>query len=211
MTSGPDSSAIARNGYVVPVLPLALLEAVRSHDHPDEVLEDEDLAISLPRRLGLSDVVLTQIRRYEADVQSGRRVPLPELIDLLRLVLRRPDAAEVLIDAGRHVARWRFEKVSKTTLRIYRLLPLPLALPGVRRAVRKLLRNIAGGARVTLRKPMVVGMGNSPTGRLDGTACVLYTGAIEELARLYVGKERRVVHSRCSARGDALCEWTMEV
>jgi hypothetical protein len=211
MISGSDSSATARNGYVVPVLPLALLQAVRSHDRPAEVLEDENVAISLPRRLGLSDVVLTQIRRYEADVQSGRRVPLPELVDLLRLVLRRPDAAEVLIDAGRQVARWRFEKVSKTSLRIYRLLPLRLALPGVRRAVRRLLRNIAGGARVTLRKPMVVGMGNSPTGRLDGTACVLYTGAIEELARLYVGKERRVVHSRCSARGDALCEWTMEV
>ena len=93
MTSGPDSSATARNGYVVPVLPLALLEAVRAHDRPDEVLEDENLAVSLPRRLGLSDVVLTQIQRYEADVQSGRRVPLPELIDLLRLVLRRPDAA----------------------------------------------------------------------------------------------------------------------
>jgi len=65
-------------------------------------------------------------------------------------------------------------------------------------------------SRISLRTPFVVGMGNSPTGRLDGTACVLYTGAIEELARLYVGKEQRVVHSRCSARGDAICEWTLE-
>jgi predicted hydrocarbon binding protein len=211
MTSVADPSAVARNGYVVPVLPLALLEAVRSHDHPQEVLEDENLAHSLPRRLGLSDVVLTQIRRYEGEVQAGRRVPLSELMDLLRLVLRRPDAAEVLMDAGRDVARRRFEKVSKTSIRLHRVLPLALALPGVRRAVRKLLRSMAGNARITARNPLVISMGNSPTGRLDGTACVLYTGAIEELARLYVGKERRVVHSRCSARGDALCEWSMEL
>lgn len=194
----------------MPFLPLALLEAVRTHDLPPEVLEDEDVSVSLPRRFGLSDVVLTQIRRYEAAVEAGRRVPLPDLIELVRLILRRPDAAEILMDAGRSVARWRFERVPASVAWYYRTVPLPVALFGVRRAVRRLLRSIAGAPRISLRTPFVVGMGNSPTGRLDGTACVLYTGAIEELARLYVGKEQRVVHSRCSARGDAICEWTLE-
>lgn len=194
----------------MPFLPLALLEAVRTHDLPPEVLEDEDVSVSLPRRFGLSDVVLTQIRRYEAAVEAGRRVPLPDLIELVRLILRRPDAAEILMDAGRSVARWRFERVPASVAWYYRTVPRRVALFGVRRAVRRLLRSIAGAPRISLRTPFVVGMGNSPTGRLDGTACVLYTGAIEELARLYVGKEQRVVHSRCSARGDAICEWTLE-
>lgn len=210
MSTVSDSSAAARSGYVVPFLPLALLEAVRSHDLPPEVLEDEDVSVSLPRRFGLSDVVLTQIKRYEAAVDAGRRVPLPDLIELVRLILRRPDAAEILMDAGRSVARWRYERVPKSVVWYYRTMPRRVALFGARRAVRRLLRSIAGAPRISLRKPFVIGMGNSPTGRIDGTACVLYTGAIEELAALFVGKEQRVVHSRCSARGDALCEWTLD-
>lgn len=201
---------MTKSGSVVPMLPLALLETVRSHDRPPEVLEDEDLTVSLPRRFGLSDVVLTQIRRYEAAVESGRRIPLSELMDLLRLVLRRPDAAEILMDTGRQVARWYFERVSGTSVRLYRLLPGGLGLIGVRRAVRRMLRGVVGGTRIGIRKPVTVTMGNSPTGRIDGTACVLYTGAIEEMVRLYRGSTSRVVHSRCSARGDALCEWTLE-
>lgn len=201
---------MSRNGSVLPMLPLALLETVRSHDRPQEVLEDEDLTVSLPRRFGLSDVVLTQIRRYEAAVEAGRRIPLPEMMDLLRLVLRRPDAAEILMDAGRQVARWHFERVPATLARLAHTLPRGLALIGVRRSVRRMLRGVAGGTRTAVRKPVAVSMGNSPTGRIDGTACVLYTGAIEELIRLYRGSTSRVVHSRCSARGDALCEWTLE-
>lgn len=204
-----DSSAPAARGYVVPFLPLALLEAVRAHDLPPEVLEDEDVSVSLPRRLGLSDVVLTQIRRYEADVEAGRRVPLPDLIELVRLILRRPDAAEILMDAGRSVARWRYDRVPRGLAWYYRTVPRRMALMGVRRGVRRLMRAVTGSARITARKPLVVALGNSPTGRLDGTACVLYTGAIEELASLYTGRDQRVVHTRCTARGDAVCEWSL--
>ena len=79
-------------GSVIAALAVALLEATRSHDRPDEVLEDEDITISMPRRLGLSGVVETQIQRYETAVREGRRLPLDEFVNLLKLVLRRPDA-----------------------------------------------------------------------------------------------------------------------
>ncbi len=210
MSSVTNSSVAPGNGHVVPILPLALLEAVRTHDRPVEVLEDEDLTVSLPRRLGLSDVVLSQIRRYEAEVAAGRRVPMPELVDLLRLVLRRPDAAEILMDAGRDVARTRFKRVPDWLVKFYRATPRRLALVGVRRATDRFLRTIAGATRITLRKPLVVEFKDSPTGRLDVTACVLYTGAIEEIARLYLGTDQRVIHSLCNARGDAVCEWMLE-
>ena len=52
-------------------LPLAILESVRTHDRPAEVLEDEDLTISLPRRLGLTGVIETQIYRYQAAQKAG--------------------------------------------------------------------------------------------------------------------------------------------
>lgn len=210
MSSATDSATSTQNGSVVPMLPLALLEAVRTHDLPPEILEDENVAVSLPRRLGLSDVVLSQIRRYEAAKEAGKKVPLADMTELIRLILRRPDAAEVLLDAGRTVARWRYEKVPTGFAKFYRSAPQRIALPGTRRGIRRLLRAIAGNAKVTFRKPLVVVMPDAPTARIDGTACVLYTGAIEELTRLYVGVEHRIVHSSCRARGDAACEWTLD-
>ena len=60
---------------VLAALPLALLQSTRSHDRPGEVLEDEDLSASLPRRLGLSGVIESQIQRYETAARSGKRVP----------------------------------------------------------------------------------------------------------------------------------------
>src|SRR5437773_6434490 len=95
--------------HVIAALPVALLEATRSHDRPTEVLEDENVTLSLPRRLGLSNVVDTQIRRYEDAVRSGRRIPLDEFTSLLKLVLRRPDAEPILREAGARVAVQRFE------------------------------------------------------------------------------------------------------
>src|SRR5690606_9092655 len=70
MTQVASRSTTERSAAPVdPLLPLALLEAVRTRDKPREVLEDEDLAASLPRRLGLTSVVESQIRRYEEAVR----------------------------------------------------------------------------------------------------------------------------------------------
>src|SRR5690606_19268600 len=74
---------------IVPFLPLALLEAMRAQDQPHEVLEDEDLAASLPRRFGLTSVVASQIERYREAARKRRGVPVDDVVDLIRLVLRR--------------------------------------------------------------------------------------------------------------------------
>ena len=63
------------DGTVAARLPLALLETVRAIDLPEEILENEDLPASLPRRFGLSDVVARRITAYEAAEKEGRRVP----------------------------------------------------------------------------------------------------------------------------------------
>jgi hypothetical protein len=206
-----ETRSTSKNATVAAGLPLALLETVRSHDLPSEVLEAEDLTASLPRRFGLSDVVLTQIRRYEGAKGSGRRVPVSELKDLLRLVLRRPDAPVILLETGRRVARNHFEGQISRVVRASRVLPDTFFLIPVRRAIRRLLRSLAGGSAVQVRgKPVDITINDSLTGTLDTTACLLYTGAFEETVRIYGGRPRRIIHHECRARGDATCKWLVE-
>jgi len=201
-------------GHVVAALPVALLEATRSHDRPAEVLEDEDLAVSLPRRLGLSGVIETQIQRYGPAARANRRIPLDEFISLLKLVLRRPDAEAILREAGARVAARQFERAPEVYSKIIRMLPRALGFVFVARAARKLLRDIAGSDHVDVHgKPLVARLHQSPTALLDppGTACALYGAAFEEITSLYVGKKARVTHSRCMIDGGAICQWTVEV
>src|SRR5688572_13059487 len=80
---------------------LALLEGLRDLDRPVEVLDDEDVTLTMPRRFGLSGVVDAQIRRYEREARHGRRVPAAEVEDLMRLATRRGDSEELFTRVGR--------------------------------------------------------------------------------------------------------------
>lgn len=192
---------------VIAGLPLALLESVRAHDRPGEILEDEDLTVSLPRRLGLKGVVLSQIRRYEEAHAAGKNVPGSDVISLLQLVLRRPDAEAILRDTGQRVARFRYERVSRTRAGLLRALPGSLVFIPIRRAARRLLRRIGSNDVRIAGKPLVLRVSSSLTTDLDSLGCTLYTGALEELVLLYSGKPRSVIHSVCLARGEEFCEW----
>lgn len=201
-------------GQVSAALAVELLEATRSHDRPVEVLEDESFAVSLPRRLGLSGVIETQIQRYETAVRAKRALPLDEFINLLKLVLRRPDAEPILREAGARVAARRFERVPRPYVAMVRALPRALAFVFVARAARKLLRNITGTDHVDVHgKPLAVRLHQPATAALEpaGTACALYGSAFEEIASLYLGTRARVTHSRCVINGGSICQWTLEV
>ncbi|HEX6558226.1 MAG TPA: hypothetical protein VF021_02165 [Longimicrobiales bacterium] len=201
-------------GQVVATLAVSLLEATRSHDRPGEVLEEEDLSVSLPRRLGLSGVIETQIQRYEGAVRARRRLPLDEFISLLKLVLRRPDAEAILREAGTRAAARHFEKTPGFYVTMVRAMPRALGFVFVARAARKMLRNITGTDHVDVRgRPLTAHLHQPPTARLEpvGTACALYGSAFEEIVTLYVGKKARVAHSRCVINGGSICEWKVEV
>lgn len=196
---------------VAPALPLALLEAVRSHDRPGEVLEDEDLVLSMPRRLGLTPVIYSQIKKYETAFAANKRVPLPEVLDLVRLVLRRPDAATIMDETGRRVTRLQLERRFSPVRSLRRLMPRAVVFASARRAARRLLSTISGGGAVRITgKPLSVRMAGAPTGQMDSSACQLYTGALEEVIELYTGAAQAVAHVTCEARGDAACEWAVE-
>ncbi len=196
-------------GAVIAGLPLALLEAVHEQDRPGEVLEDENFALALPRRLGLTSVVLSQIERYEQAHAAGRKVPVTDLTNLLQLVLRRPDAEAILRDAGRRVARFHFARLPRLWATLLRVLPSSLTIGILRRAAQGLMRGIAGSGQPLVNgKPLVVHLHGSLAAKMSPLACVLYTGALEELVVLSSGKQRAVMHSRCVGRRDEVCEWT---
>lgn len=201
------------DGSVAPLLPLALLESMRAHDRPREVLEDEDLASSLPRRLGLTGVVESQIQRYESARRRGKRVPAEEVANLLRLVLRRPDAEAILHEAGYQVARRHVRRARPPAAGALRLLPRAATLAAARHSARRLLKRLVGPGSVEVEGGLLTARVRGGLVALldaDGAAtCVLYASALEELVFLYTGKRHTVVHGRCATRGDPVCEWSL--
>lgn len=196
-------------GHVLPAFPLALLERVRAHDRPGEVLEDEDLMQSMPRRLGLTGVVFTQIRRYEDAARAGRNVPYAEVISLIQLLLRRADAGAILWETGELMAQRRLERVPGPLVRVVRILP-GAGAGSAARVGRRLIRALSGGGSVEAHaRPFRVRFNDCPLATLDalGTGCALYTGALDATLRAYTGKPQRVVHTDCRARGHDGCTW----
>lgn len=197
------------DGTVAAAFPLALLESVRSHDRPGEILEDEDLSVSLPRRLGLTGVVETQIHRYNTANRNGNRVPLGEALGLFRLVMRRPDAEAILRETGQRLARWRFRRTPDLWRAILHRGPAAFALRSSRRASVAALKALHAGSAITAGKPFAVAVEDCVTARLEETspACTMFTGMMEELLLLHTGREHRLVHGRCIGRGAGICEW----
>jgi predicted hydrocarbon binding protein len=202
--AGPDTPSIT------PVFPLLLLETMRDMDRPDEVLEGEDLSVSMPRRLGLSDVIFTQIHRFREEVKRKRLQTPATVADLIRLVIRRPDAEEIFEEAGRRIARRAWEAKSPGYRRTVGLLPQRLRRRSARNAVRRLFRQIAGGAQVEVTaKPLALRLHGSITVDADpgGAACHFYRGALAETITRWVGRPHDAPHVKCSAHGAGFCEW----
>jgi len=200
-------------GTVAPLLPLALLEAVRAHDRPDELLEDEDLAASLPRRFGLTGVVATQIERYQSELRRGRQVPAEDVADLFRLILRRPDAGLILESAGHLAARRLFERIPRPAASALRILPGRATRAAAKRAAQSMLRRIhINGHRLEVnRDPWTAQLFEPLTMGLDpdGLACNFYAGLIEECFSLYTKERPSVAHPHCTTHGASYCEWSL--
>lgn len=86
------------------LLPLSFLEAVRNVDSPVEDFEAELVGDLRNKRLGLSDTVYMQIRRFTDAAKRNQRTSQDEAIAIARLLGRRIDAEAVFRAAGRHLA-----------------------------------------------------------------------------------------------------------
>jgi len=129
--------------------------------------------------------------------------------DLIRLVVRRPDAAELFHRAGRklgaRVGRGRFTGAS-------RLLPRTLRFALARRAAARGLnrlfgRRVGGFAHgpFALEGRGLLFLEGDPSGR----ACQFVTGFCQAVVNQRLGPEYMVVHSQCQAHRDPVCRWTV--
>jgi predicted hydrocarbon binding protein len=208
------NAAAGAGATVTPVFPLILLETMRDMDRPEEYLEGENPSASMPRRLGLSDVVFRQIHRFQEEVKR-KRMQSPETVaDLIRLVIRRPDADEIFEEAGRRVARHAWSERSAPFRRMSRFLPAGSRQRSARKAAEKLFRQLAGEAGLKVStKPVALSITGSITSQADpgGAACAFYAGALSELVTEYTGRKHSASHPRCEARGAGSCEWVTQV
>ncbi|HTD61211.1 MAG TPA: hypothetical protein VK679_11190 [Gemmatimonadaceae bacterium] len=194
------------------LLPLSLLEAVRSVDAPQDDQEAELVPELRNKRLGLSETVYAQIRRYSAAAKKKERTPQDEAVALARLIGRRSDAAEVFESAGRILARESLATTSPMTQQIILVLPSilgrPLALRQARRIATRFLNGTMTrvGSALVLEVPVSVTLDSAPNER----GCAYYESVLRELVRLLVGGTGAVEHVRCTSRGEGTCEWRAE-
>jgi predicted hydrocarbon binding protein len=199
---------------VEPIVPLVLLEAVRSVDLPDGDLEAEFVEELRIKRFGLSDTVLAQIRRYAEAVRKGGRATLDEAAGIAKLIGRRPDAEAVFREAGRLLARRTYAEVPRFSRQLVRGLPAlfarPLALRQVRRISRRVLagksRRVGGSVLLEVPTGHSVTLNAAP--RLAG--CTFYEATLRELMQQLMGGVGAVEHVRCASRGEGTCEWRAE-
>ncbi|MES3035930.1 MAG: hypothetical protein V4813_18145 [Gemmatimonadota bacterium] len=126
-------------------LPLSLLEAVRVVDTPEGNVEAEYIEELRTKRLGLSDTVYAQIKRYSEAVRRNERTVRDEAAALARLIGRRTDAQRVFDSAGSLLAREAVDTVSGMRRSMIRQLPGVLARPMVLSTVRHLARRYLDG------------------------------------------------------------------
>jgi len=199
-TSDPADQGHAR---VSAVVALTLLEVIQTHDRPAEVFEEEDTSITMPRRLGLSEVVERQIRNYQDGVRRGRKITDAEFTNLVRLVIKRPDSEEIFLECGRRLAGGKGHRRS-------RLMPRGFAVALARRRVRGRLRALFGrriggfaGGGFTMEGRALLFMQSDP----GGDACALVSGLCSAVLDATLHGAPAVDHLACEARGDAFCRW----
>lgn len=186
---------------------LALLEAIRSTDRPQELLEDEDFHRTMPRRFGLSAVVDRQIDLYRERARKKVKLTAQEFADFMQLVIRRPDSAEIFSTMGAILAekefpgrRWwlpRFVRLHLTKKRMERSL---------RRLFGQRLGGFASGA-------FVFEVSASPFVQVDGSgdACEVITGFCRHALAKAVDPRMIVTMRSCETDGDRVCGWVAEL
>lgn len=195
---------------VHPGIALALLTSLRDQDTPDEAIEDEAFAHSLPRRLGLNDVINVQMHRYADLKEAGRSLALSEFLDLVRLISRRPDAVEIFRRAGAALAAERFADTGALRRAVRRLSTEKARRRRLRRSMTRAAKALTPGAGIVAdRDPpgmVIADCALAPVG-IEGNACEILTAVLDVCVAELWDAERSARHVECLGRGDARCAW----
>jgi hypothetical protein len=186
---------------------LSLLEVIRNRDLPTEIINAEDPGFTMPRRLGLTEAVELQIRRYREEVRRKGRMTDDEARALFELVLRRPDSTEVFLQAGEILAG-KDAPVGGLTRWLPRGVRFALSRRQFRRQLRALFgRSIGGFAK----GPFVLEASGHFFLELDGggDACAILSGIAQATVSRYLRAPLQLIHPSCVARKDEICRWTL--
>jgi len=200
-------------GSVNAIVPLSLLEAVRSVDIPEgEDVDVEYVQEHRNKRLGLSDTVIAQIRRYKDALKRNQPIAIHEASGISRLIGRRPDAESIFTRAGSIVANRIYQMISTTRRQIIHLLPGFLARPLAFRQVKRAGEKYLGASVRRVGPSIVVGVKESVTFETapKGIGCLYYESSLRELLKLLVNGGGMIDHVHCRERGEDICEWRAE-
>ena len=202
-----------RNGQPVqPGVALAILESLRVTDTPSETIDDEEFTQSLPRRLGLSEIIDTQIRRYTSMRDSGYTLDASELNDLLRLIGRRPDAEAVFAAAGTRLARQHFDDQFVLTRAGRRMFPAQVRARFMLRSAGRIARAVSPSSTVsTSHSPPELAVEDCVLSDVaSGLACSMLTAVMQECLERYLKDGGLVQHENCKGRGSEACTWSVK-
>jgi predicted hydrocarbon binding protein len=197
-------------GTVNAIVPLSLLEAVRSVDIPEgEDIDVEYVQEHRNKRLGLSDTVIAQIRRYKDAMKRNQSIAIHEASGIARLIGRRPDAESIFTRAGTIVSNRIYQLISATRRQIIHLLPGFLARPLAFRQVKRAGEKYLGASVRRVGSSIVLGVKESVTFETapKGIGCLYYESALRELLKLLVNGGGMIDHVHCRERGEDICEW----
>ena len=193
-------------------IPLALLEAIRRIDTPADPTDTEYVTELRNKRLGLSDTVYTQIRRYTDAMKRGQRIPFAEAEGLGTLIGRRSDAGELFHNAGMILAEAIYESISPTTRGTIRVMPgfisRPIALKQIGAISEKFFEGSLErtGSFLSLKVHDSVTVNGSP----KSAGCVFYETAFRQILKMLIDAGGQVDHVHCAQRGEGFCEWRAE-
>ncbi len=193
-------------------IPLALLEAIRRIDTPADPTDTEYVTELRNKRLGLSDTVYTQIRRYSDAMKRGQRIPFAEAEGLGTLIGRRPDAATLFHNAGEIMADAIYESISPTKRGTIRLLPGFIGRPVALKQIKSVSEKFFEGTLERTGSFLALKVANSVTvnGSPKSAGCVFYETAFRQLLKKLIDAGDQVDHVHCAQRGEGVCEWRAE-
>jgi predicted hydrocarbon binding protein len=191
------------------LLPLSLLEAMRTVDTPIWEEDAEYVGELRSKRLGLSDTVYAQIRRYTEAARRRERLPLEEATGIARLVGRRPDAEQVFRDGGELLAERTYNRIPALARWTIRFSPSIISRPMAFRHARRVARRYYNGSVERVGSFVILSVPESATvGTAPGNAgCAYYASALGGLLGRLLHGGGQIEHVRCAERGDGPCQW----
>jgi hypothetical protein len=195
LSASSSSSEDDSSPTVDPLIPLTLLQAVRDADRPEGAAEAEYVPELLNKRLGTTDTVYAQIRRYADAVKRKQQVAFAEVVGLSRLIGRRPDAERVFKLAGEITAREAYSQIPRLTRGLVHALPRIIARPIARRQAKKIVNRYFGatlervGADFRMKVPAIRPVTArihtiSASATIGDTASSYYDAGLRELLQL---------------------------